>query len=196
MDILWAFCVYQSTPVSNCCIKVLVIYRKIPTLSGYFLYLYTMTTRNRTQLIFFQSLIAMLGSLYYSYFGDPILNIQTGALFSLSNWLVPCDLCRWARILMYPIVFISGVALLEKSTKYALTVLIMSKLGLFLELYHYLLQKVNISTSFTCTFANPCNALEVNYFGFVTIPFLCLIAFLIITIAARKVHLWNKRNNS
>ena len=64
---------------------------------------------------------------------------------------------------MYPLVFISGVALVEKSTKYALTILIMSKIGVFLELYHYLLQKVNISTSFTCTFANPCNALEVNY---------------------------------
>lgn len=173
--------------------KLLVIYSKIPTFGRYFLLLLIMTHRKRTQIIFVQALIATLGSLYYSYFGDPILNLQTGQLFSLMNWLVPCDLCRWARILMYPLVFISGIALIEKSTKYALTVLIISKIGIFLELYHYLLQKVNISTSFTCTFANPCNALEVNYFWFITIPFLCLLAFLIINIASRKVYLWNKK---
>ncbi len=155
-----------------------------------------MTKQQRMLIIFIQALLAMLGSLYYSYFGDPLVNIQTGELFNLGNWLVPCDLCRWARILMYPIVFISGIALREKSTASVLTILVLSKIGVFLELYHYLLQKVNITTSFTCTFANPCNALEVNYLWFITIPFLCLVAFLIINIVARKLHLWNKKSNS
>jgi disulfide bond formation protein DsbB len=122
-----------------------------------------MNKRFWSWIIFGQALLAMLGSLYYSYFGDPVANLQTGQLFSFANGLSPCELCRWARILMYPIVVISAVGIWEQSTKFVSYVLPLSTIGIFLETYHYLLQKVNISTTFTCTFANPCNALEVNY---------------------------------
>lgn len=55
--------------------------------------------------IFFQALIAMLGSLYYSNFGDPVANIQAGNFFPTEGGYEPCSMCRWARILMYPIVW-------------------------------------------------------------------------------------------
>ena len=35
----------------------------------------------------------------------------------------PCHLCRWARIIMYPLVLISFIALLRKDTKIAYTIL-------------------------------------------------------------------------
>ena len=146
-----------------------------------------MKNQFRSRVIFIQALLATLWSLYYSYFGDPVFNIQTGELFSLINWLAPCDLCRYARVLMYPLVVISWIGLRQKSTSYIKYVLPFSLLGILLETYHYLLQKANIATSFTCTFSNPCNALQVDYFWFITIPFLCLIAFLIITIAALNI---------
>lgn len=147
-------------------------------------FFFAMSKQFRSGIIFAQALLATLWSLYYSYFGDPVTNLQTGNLFSLMNWLTPCDLCRYARILMSPLVIISFFWLKEKSTKYVSYILPFSIMGIFLETYHYLLQKVNISTSFTCTFANPCNALEVNYLWFITLPLLCLTAFVIITIAA------------
>gem|GEM_PF-3713825 len=36
-----------------------------------------MSKRTLSRIIFLQASLAMLGSLYYSYFGDPIVNIQT-----------------------------------------------------------------------------------------------------------------------
>lgn len=129
--------------------------------------------------IFIQSLVAMLGSLYFSTFGDPVANLAAGNLF-LMNGLTPCELCWFARILMYPIVFISYIGIAKQDRRFTDYVIPLVALGIPLELYHYAIQKLPIPTFFTCSSANPCNALQVNYFGFVTIPFLCLLAFLII----------------
>lgn len=134
--------------------------------------------------IFVQSLAAMLGSLYYSTFGDPISNLAKNELFNTANGLVPCELCWYARILMYPLVVISYVGIARGDKRFTDYVLPFSILGIFLESYHYALQKLPIATFFTCTSGNPCNALQVNYAGFITIPFLCLLAFSFITILA------------
>ena len=69
--------------------------------------------RHGMKIIFAQALIAMLGSLYYGFYGDPF----SGDFFNSANALEPCELCRYARILMYPLVFFSGVALIKKQTK-------------------------------------------------------------------------------
>ena len=73
------------------------------------------------------SLLSLIGSLYYGWFGDPFLNIKTGELFLRSNGLEPCEMCWFARILMYPIVVISLVGMIKKSLDYT-SVLILSGL--------------------------------------------------------------------
>lgn len=110
-----------------------------------------------------------------------------GTLFA-GEGLEPCHLCRWARILMYPIVWLSVMALWKKRTDIIVYVRNISYAGIVLELYHYLLQKTNwldfMSFNSFCTKANPCAASQqVNYLGFITIPFLCLIAFIVIAVA-------------
>lgn len=140
-------------------------------------------------IILIQSLFATFGSLYYSNFGDPIYNLSQGRVFA-DNGLEPCHLCWWARILMYPIVILSVVGLIKKDKNLPLYVLPLSIMGVLLEIYHYLLQKLPIETSEMCTLTNPCDALKVNYLGFITIPFLCLVAFAVITAAA--VHSYRK----
>ena len=148
------------------------------------------------RIIFIQSLIATLWSLYYGYFGDPVINITTGQLFNPLNGLTPCELCRYARILVYPIVFISGIWLLHRAYQSTISyILPLSILGIWLEIYHYSLQKFSISTQFTCTYANPCNALEVNYLGFITIPFLCLIACVVICTASILIYRQRHHHN-
>lgn len=133
--------------------------------------------------VFLQSLLAMMGSLYYSNYGDPIKNIfEYGEFFPWGEGLEPCQLCWWARILMYPIVALSLVALWRRDKNIFYYVLPLSVLGTILEIYHYMLQKFPIDTSFGCTAANPCSALKVDYFGFITIPFLCLVAFVVIDV--------------
>ncbi len=123
----------------------------------------------------------MMGSLYYSTFGDPLANLLAGNLMPYGKGLLPCELCWFARILMYPIAIMAAVALLKDDEKVADYVLPLSILGMCLEFYHFGLQKFNFPSAFGCTLANPCNALQVQYFGFVTIPMLGLVAFSVIT---------------
>lgn len=145
------------------------------------------------RIIFFQALIASLGSLYYGFYGDPAINIMTGDLFNGTNGFTPCELCRYARILMYPLTLISLVGLIKKSYSDTVNYMIPAVLiGIPLEIYHYALQKLPIGTSAFCTRANPCNALQVDYFGFMTIPFLCLTAFLVIAIMIFLIKKANK----
>jgi len=145
-------------------------------------------------LIFLQYWLATLGSLYYSTFGDPVTSwVQSRTL--IGDPLTPCTLCWFARILMYPGVFISLVGIIKNDKKFTDYTLALAMPGIALEIYHYAIQKLALETSFTCSLANPCSALQVNYFGFITIPFLCLVAFMVVgglsflnSYAVRKVE--------
>jgi disulfide bond formation protein DsbB len=111
-----------------------------------------------------------------------------GTLFA-GEGLSPCHLCRWARIFMYPIAWVSLMALWKRRTDGIWYIRNISYAGVLLELYHYTLQKTSwldfMSMDTFCTKANPCAASQqVNYFGVVTIPFLCLTAFVVIAVAA------------
>lgn len=131
--------------------------------------------------IFLQALVAMLGSLYYSNFGDPVENLKTGAFWIYGYGFDPCLLCTWARIFMYPIVAISLVGMIRKANDVYAYILPLSFMGVGLDSYHYLMQKTAIGNPFSCTGANPCSALSVDYLGFITIPFQALSAFVIIS---------------
>lgn len=118
-------------------------------------------------IIWGQALVAMLGSLF----------------FSEIMGYIPCELCWYQRILMYPLVIIYGVYAFGKSKERALLLpgIIMSGIGLLISIYHYLIQKVPAfqEAGDSCGIV-PCNAQYVNYFGFVTIPFLAAVAFAVI----------------
>jgi len=131
--------------------------------------------------IFLFSFVSMMGSLYYSTYGDPVANILRGQIFPIDSGFAPCELCWFARVLMYPIVFISGVGLIKEDRKFTDYVLPLSTLGIFLEIFHYGLQKFSFPNPFRCTLSVPCSALQVEYFGFVTIPLLALVGFTLIT---------------
>lgn len=111
------------------------------------------------------ALIATAGSLY----------------FSEVRGYVPCELCWIQRIFMYPLVIVVGVAYFQKNAKIALTSLIISGIGGMISLYHYGIQKLAfLSESAPSCGQVPCTAQYINYFGFITIPFLALIAFILI----------------
>lgn len=142
--------------------------------------------------IFLQALVATLGSLYFSTYGDIAANLMSGNLFDTSLGLVPCMLCWFARILMYPIVPISVVGMIKNDRRFTDYILPLAIPGLLLEIYHYSLQMLPIKSSFGCTMDNPCNALQVAYFGFITIPFLCLVAFAVI-LTLSLLNTWANR---
>lgn len=114
------------------------------------------------------SLIATLGSLYFSEVAG----------------FVPCKLCWYQRILMYPLTIILGIAAFRNDRTISLYILPISVLGTILALYHYTLQRVP-SLSFTPCAVDipfPCNVEYINWVGFITIPFLSLIAFSLVSI--------------
>ena len=132
--------------------------------------------------IFVFSLFSMLGSLYFSTYGDPVKNLQLGQLFPLDSGLAPCELCWYARILMYPITMLSVVGLIKDDKHVTDYILPLSVIGIGLEIFHYGLQKWNFPNPFRCTTTTPCSALQVQYLGFITIPLLAMVGFSFITL--------------
>ena len=111
------------------------------------------------------SLMATMGSLFYS----EIMKF------------IPCELCWYQRILMYPLVVIYGYAVYKKDIRYAFPGLILSGIGILVSSYHYLIQKVpGLQEAGDGCGIIPCTTTYVNYFGFASIPFQALIAFLVI----------------
>lgn len=124
---------------------------------------------NSLLFIFFVSLTATLGSLY----------------FSEIRGYVPCELCWYQRILMYPIVLISLVAYIQKNARIAVTTAVFSCIGGLTSLYHYGIQKIDfLSNSAPACGMIPCTGYYINWLGFITIPFLALTAFILIAIAS------------
>jgi disulfide bond formation protein DsbB len=136
-----------------------------------------------------QALFAVVSPLYYSNFGDPISEFISGQWLDSSDFLDPCHLCWWARIMMFPILPLSLIYAVTSQRGILWYIYIITIPGMLLELFHYILQKPYlvgqdvINNPFGCTAANPCAAVHVDYFGIFTIPFLCFLAFLVIHIA-------------
>lgn len=102
--------------------------------------------------------------------------------FSEIRGFIPCELCWYQRILMYPLSVILGIAAYYGETQIKKYVLPLSILGGSISLFHYLEQKVpGFAAIKPCTQGVPCSAEYINWLGFITIPFLALIAFILIT---------------
>ncbi len=126
-------------------------------------------------LIWAQAVIATAGSLYYS---------------EVMGY-VPCELCWVQRIFMYPLVVIYGFALFKKNVDIAIPGLLMSGIGMFISTYHYLIQKLPaLQEAGDACGVVPCNLQYVNYFGFITIPFLAGVAFIVIFVL--HMMLWKQ----
>ncbi|MBX2998341.1 MAG: c-type cytochrome [Caldilineaceae bacterium] len=111
--------------------------------------------------------VATLGSLY----------------FSEVRHFLPCALCWYQRILMYPLALLLAVGLLRRDRHLAYLVLPFSIFGQGISTYHYLLEKTTLFGAPTaCGTGVSCTIQWINWFGFVTIPFLAMIAFMMITV--------------
>lgn len=109
---------------------------------------------------------ALLGSLYYSEIAG----------------FIPCTLCWYQRILMYPLTVIILVGIFSQDEFLPNYVLPLSIAGMGVSIYHYLIELGIIAHSPACAVGIPCNVQWVNYFGFITIPLMAFIAFTMITV--------------
>ena len=124
------------------------------------------------------SMIALFGSLY----------------FSEIRQYEPCELCWYQRILMYPMVIILGIAVVKNDYRISLYSMVLSAVGACISLYHYGLQKISFLAENAPTCGRvPCTGQYINWFGFITIPFLALTAFIIIFICSRLIWVKTRR---
>lgn len=93
----------------------------------------------------------------------------------------PCKLCWFQRIFMYPLTIILGIAAFRGDRTIGVYVLPLSVIGGLFSIIHYSEQKFGFFRS-VCQVGIPCTKIDLEWFGFVTIPFLALIAFALITV--------------
>lgn len=110
------------------------------------------------------ALFATLGSLYLSEI----------------EHLVPCRLCWFQRIFMYPLVIVLGVAAWRRDTQVRLTAAILATIGILISIYHYLLQHFPSLESGACDPTAPCSAAYIWQWNFVSIPYMAGSAFALI----------------
>ncbi len=122
--------------------------------------------KNAILFAFIVALIATSGSLFYS----EILGYT------------PCKLCWLQRIFMYPLVLLFGISLFKKDNNIIPYGLGMSLFGVIIAVYHYLLQ-IGFVSGMSCGvvgYSVECSKRFVMDFGYITIPMMSLIAFLLI----------------
>jgi disulfide bond formation protein DsbB len=109
--------------------------------------------------------VTTLGSLYYSEHAG----------------FVPCELCWYQRIVMYPLVIVLGVAALRRDRMVWITTLVFVVIGAPLSLYHWLVERVPaFEESSSCSATTPCSAPWFEKLGFVTLAWMAMSAFLLI----------------
>ncbi len=123
--------------------------------------------KNAINLILIQVVIAIVGSLY----------------FSDIKGYEPCILCWYQRICMYALFPIIIIAKLRKESKIYQYILPISIFGFIISLYHNLLYTNIIKFEF-CSTGISCTTKYIDYFGFISIPLLSLIGFIIIIVLA------------
>lgn len=94
---------------------------------------------------------------------------------------VPCTLCWYQRIAMYPLAPILGLAALRRDLSVRTYGWVLAGSGALIALYHYAVQWMPDLEATSCAADNPCSAVWVREFGFVSIPFMALAGFLAIS---------------
>ena len=105
--------------------------------------------------------VTTLGSLYYSEHAG----------------FVPCELCWYQRIVMYPLVIVLGVGVAAARPAVWMTALLFVVIGAPLSLYHWLVERVPaFAESSSCSATTPCSAPWFEKLGFVTLAWMAMSA--------------------
>jgi disulfide bond formation protein DsbB len=116
---------------------------------------------------FLIALVATIGSLFYSEVAQ----------------YVPCKLCWYQRIMMYPQVVLLGFAYIRKDKSVAAYSILLSSIGAIIATYHYLLQIGKVQEILPCSavgYSVSCSTKFVMTYGYITIPMMALSGFLLI----------------
>lgn len=136
--------------------------------------------KNAMYIVIAQVIAAIVGSLY----------------FSDVKGFEPCVLCWYQRIFMYSLLPVVTIALLKRERRIYHYTIPMAILGIIVSIYHNLLYTGIIKNEDFCSRGISCTSKYIEYFGFVTIPFLALVGFaVIITLSIINRNYINKQNS-
>lgn len=110
------------------------------------------------------ALVSTVGSLYLSEVAD----------------FVPCQLCWYQRIAMYPLVVVLGVGAWRKEAGARLTAAILAGIGGAISVWHLAIERFPALESSSCDPTNPCSLKWIEEFGYLTIPGMALSGFALI----------------
>ncbi len=111
--------------------------------------------------------VSMFGSLY----------------FSERAHYVPCTLCWYQRIAMYPLAIILGIATLRRDHGIRVYAVPLAAVGAVISLYHYLYEWFPELDTGACSVSLPCTFVWFRAFGFVSLPFMALSGFSFIIVS-------------
>ena len=117
-------------------------------------------------LAFVVAAVSMAGSLYFSEVAH----------------FVPCRLCWYQRIAMYPLVPVLGLAALRRDANIRIYGIALAGIGAVLSSYHVVLERYPSLESGVCDPTNPCTLIWIRRFGYLTIPTMALSAFAAIVV--------------
>lgn len=138
------------------------------------------SSKYRKYLLYFVWLVALIATLS-SLFVSEVLHY------------IPCSLCWYQRILMYPLIWIIAAGIIKQDKHIPFFVLPLSTLGMIVALYHILLQYNLLPITIPCgSIIISCAAIQLRLFGFLTIPMMSFIAFTIITLCMIQLHRFNQ----
>jgi disulfide bond formation protein DsbB len=114
-------------------------------------------------LVFLVSSIATGGSLFFS---------------EIANF-IPCELCWFQRICMYPLSIVTLLGALANERRIARYLLPLPVVGAGVSVYHLLVENGVVEQAQACLISAPggCATKWINEFGYVTIPVLALTGF-------------------
>ena len=114
------------------------------------------------------AVVATVGSLYLSEVAD----------------FVPCNLCWYQRIAMYPQVLLLGIAWARRDDGIRAYALPLALVGAAISTFHILVERFPSleGSGGVCDPANPCTIRWVEELGFITIPTMALSAFVLIAL--------------
>ena len=118
------------------------------------------------------ALVATLSSLYYSEIVE----------------FIPCELCWFQRILMYPLALLLLVAVVSRSRIDPRYIVTLAAVGLPISIFHYQLQLFPEQAAVCSAVTVSCTDRNVEEFGIVSIPFMAGAGFL--TILLLQVAEW------
>jgi disulfide bond formation protein DsbB len=110
-----------------------------------------------------------------------VASVATGGslFFSEIAGFVPCELCWFQRICMYPLSIVTLLAALANERRIARYLLPLPLVGAGVSVYHLLVENGVVEQAKTCLISAPggCATKWIEEFGYVTIPVLALTGF-------------------